>query len=71
MVMKQNQIEILARIDERLNKIEEYLEKLNGKLLDHDVRLRDLEKLKWQIVAYASIIPIIISVIAIIIKIFK
>jgi len=41
-------VELLAKIEARLESIENYLKQLNGKIIDHENRIRELEKLKNQ-----------------------
>lgn len=66
---RENLIEIIARIDQKLEGIEEYLKKINGKIEDHEKRIRELERVKWQALAIVSLIPIVFMVLKII-KVF-
>lgn len=66
---KENLIEIIARIDQKLEGIEEYLKKINGKIEDHEKRIRELEQVKWQALAIVSLIPIVFMILKII-KVF-
>lgn len=63
---KEEVIQILAKVDQRLENIEDYLKKINGKILDHENRLRDLEKMKWQVMGIVSLVPIILVVLKLI-----